>query len=113
MMRDGRHLTHMREFGDEMCRRIVAAGIPLWRAFCSVGTLHPQVYGSAYIWRRDTPGAVRFTATHSFENDAEYAPSIVQSICAGRQGVCLSAERLKTQAGVPIEWDAQQRLLAD
>ena len=41
------------------------------------------------------------------------APSIVESICAGRQGVCLSAERLKTQAGVPIEWDAQQRLLAD
>ena len=41
------------------------------------------------------------------------APSIVESICAGRQGVCLSAERLKTQASVPIEWDAQQRLLAD
>ena len=36
------------------------------------------------------------------------APAIVESICAGRQGVCLSAERLKTQAGVPIEWDAQQ-----
>ncbi len=41
------------------------------------------------------------------------APAIVESICAGRQGVCLSAERLKTQTGVPIEWDAQQRLLAD
>jgi site-specific DNA recombinase len=41
------------------------------------------------------------------------APAIVESICAGRQGVRLSAERLKTQAGVPIEWDAQQRLLAD
>ena len=41
------------------------------------------------------------------------APAIVESICAGRQGVCLSAERLKTLAGVPIEWDAQQRLLAD
>jgi len=41
------------------------------------------------------------------------APSVVESICAGRQGVCLSAERLKTQAGVPIEWAAQQRLLAD
>ena len=41
------------------------------------------------------------------------APSIVESICAGRQGVCLSAERLKTQAGIPIEWDAQKRLLAD
>ena len=41
------------------------------------------------------------------------APSIVECVCAGRQGVCLSAERLKTQAGLPIEWDAQQRLLAD
>ena len=41
------------------------------------------------------------------------APAIVESICAGRQGVCLSAERLKTLAGVPLEWDAQQRLLAD
>jgi site-specific DNA recombinase len=41
------------------------------------------------------------------------APSVVESICTGRQGVCLSAERLKTQAGIPIEWDAQQRLMAD
>ena len=41
------------------------------------------------------------------------APSVVESICAGQQGVCLSAERLKTQAGIPIEWDAQQRLLAE
>jgi len=41
------------------------------------------------------------------------APSIVESICAGRQGACLSAERLKSQASLPIGWDAQQRLLAD
>jgi adenylate cyclase len=85
MMRDGRHSTHMREFGDEMCRRIVAARIPLWRAFCSVGTLHPQVYGSAYVWRRDTPGAVRFTATHSFENDQEYASSPIAEVKRSRR----------------------------
>jgi site-specific DNA recombinase len=41
------------------------------------------------------------------------APSVVESICSGRQGTCLSAERLKAQAGLPIEWGAQQRLLAD
>ena len=85
MMRDGRHSTHMREFGDEMCRRIVAAGNPLWRAFCSVGTLHPQVYGSAYVWRRDTPGAVRFTATHSFETDQEYANSPIAEVKRSRR----------------------------
>jgi hypothetical protein len=36
MLKEGRHNTHMREFGDEMCRRIVAAGIPLWRGFCAL-----------------------------------------------------------------------------
>jgi adenylate cyclase len=80
MMREGRHLTHMREFGDEMCRRIVAADIPLWRAFCSVGTLHPQIAASAYIWRRDTPGAVRMTATHSFESEPEFAASPIAEV---------------------------------
>jgi hypothetical protein len=35
MLKEGRHNTHMPEFGDEMCRRIVAAGIPLWRGFCA------------------------------------------------------------------------------
>ena len=63
MMREGRHMTHMREFGDEMCRRMVTAGIPIWRAFCSTKTLHPQVYGTAYLWRRGQPGAERLTAT--------------------------------------------------
>ena len=41
------------------------------------------------------------------------APAIVESICAGRQSVSLSAERLKDHANLPIEWDAQQQLLSN
>ena len=41
------------------------------------------------------------------------APSIVESICGGRQSVSLSAERLKDHADLPIEWDAQQQLLSN
>ena len=41
------------------------------------------------------------------------APAIVESICAGRQSVSLSAERLKDHANLPIDWDAQRRLLSD
>ena len=41
------------------------------------------------------------------------APAIVESICAGRKSVSLSAERLKDHADLPIEWDAQQQLLSD
>src|SRR5262249_6486335 len=80
MLREGRHITHMREFGDEMCRRIVAAGIPICRGFCSVATLHPQVGATAYIWRRNAPGAVRMTASHSFTQTQEFTTSPIAEI---------------------------------
>jgi hypothetical protein len=41
------------------------------------------------------------------------APNVMEAICAGRQSVTISAERLKDHARLPIEWDAQQRLLSD
>ena len=75
MLKEGRHNTHMREFGDEMCRRIVAAGIPLWRGFCVVGTLHPQIAATAYVWRRDEIGAGRQTASH----ERVQTPELIQS----------------------------------
>jgi site-specific DNA recombinase len=39
--------------------------------------------------------------------------AVVESICAGRQSVSLSAERLKDHASLPIECDAQQQLLSN
>jgi hypothetical protein len=41
------------------------------------------------------------------------APKVMEAICAGQQSVTISAERLKDQARLPIEWNAQQRLLSD
>ena len=41
------------------------------------------------------------------------APKVIEAICAGQHSVTISAERLKDHARLPIEWDAQQRLLAD
>lgn len=80
MMRDGRRNTRMREFGDEMCRRVVDAGIPIYRAFCSVKTLHPQVAASAYIWRRDKSGATRFAAPVGFQQSEEFLTSPIAAV---------------------------------
>jgi adenylate cyclase len=80
MLKEGRHNTHMREFGDEMCRRIVAAGIPLWRGFCAVSTLHPQVAATAYVWRRNELGAKRQTASHELVQTPELAQSPVAEV---------------------------------
>jgi adenylate cyclase len=75
MLHDGRRNTHMREFGDDMCRRVVEAGIPLWRAFCGIRTLHPQIAASTYVWRRGQVTAERRTAMHG----AEKTPAFTQS----------------------------------
>jgi len=38
----------------ELCERLTAAGLPLWRAMVFVRTLHPEVVGRRFIWRPDT-----------------------------------------------------------
>jgi len=47
---------------DGFCQRLVDAGVPLWRAFAGMRTLHPQWGGYTYTWRRDQrdrAGAIR------------------------------------------------------
>jgi hypothetical protein len=39
------------------------------------------------------------------------APVIVEAICAGQQPATLLAERLKSHADLPIDWNAQQLLI--
>src|SRR6185369_6840900 len=87
MFGEGRYNTRMREFGAEMCRRIVAAGFPIWRGFCAVTTLHPQIMGTAYVWRREDPGATRWMAEHGLEKTPEFAHSPIAEV---------------TRTGVPI-----------
>jgi adenylate cyclase len=52
---DGARSAHLPdEVLTELCERLTAAGLPLWRAVVFVRTLHPQVLGRRFIWR---PGA--------------------------------------------------------
>lgn len=44
-----------REAMAELCERLVACGIPLWRANVFVRTLHPQVLGRGFRWRPGVP----------------------------------------------------------
>jgi adenylate cyclase len=41
------------ELFDGFCQRLVIAGVPLWRGYAAMNTLHPQWGGYSYTWRRD------------------------------------------------------------
>jgi adenylate cyclase len=36
---------------EQMCKRVVACGIPIWRAAAFIRTLHPQIMGRRIEWR--------------------------------------------------------------
>jgi adenylate cyclase len=42
----------------ELCEKLVARGIPLWRAAVFVRTLHPEVTGRRFLWRRGAEVAI-------------------------------------------------------
>src|SRR5882672_10593688 len=61
---------------DEFCRLLVEAGVPLWRAFAGVQTLHPQWAGYAYTWIRDKNAvqAVLRERDDSYRRDLRTSP---------------------------------------
>jgi adenylate cyclase len=55
----------------ETCERLVAAGVPLWRAGAFVQTLHPDVFGRSFIWR-DGAEVVVNTANFDLPESPEF-----------------------------------------
>ena len=52
-VRQGLLGTAAAELFDGLCQRLIIAGVPLWRGFAAMQTLHPQWGGYGYTWRRD------------------------------------------------------------
>jgi adenylate cyclase len=60
---------------DGLCRRLVGSGVPLWRAFAGMKTLHPQWGGYGYTWWRRL-NAIQPT---QFERGDEYEQGVINS----------------------------------
>src|ERR1700756_72852 len=45
-------LSH--EVLTELCQRLVAAGLPLYRVSVFVRTLHPEIVGRRFVWHPET-----------------------------------------------------------
>ena len=52
-VREGLHGATACDLFDGFCQRLVIDGVPLWRAYTAMETLHPQWSGYGYTWRRD------------------------------------------------------------
>src|SRR5271166_3538115 len=60
---------------DGLCQRLVGAGVPLWRAFAGMRTLHPQWGGYGYTWWRQ----LNAIQPQQFERGDDYEQGILNS----------------------------------
>src|SRR6516165_6371856 len=60
---------------DGLCQRLVIAGVPLWRAFAGMKTLHPQWGGYGYTWWRH----LNAIQPQQFERGDEYEQEVLNS----------------------------------
>jgi adenylate cyclase len=54
------------ELMAEICERLLAADLPLWRAASFVQTLHPDGYGRSFVWHPQSEMIVK-SADFDFE----------------------------------------------
>src|SRR6266404_2622951 len=67
--------TAAAELFEGLCARLVVAGVPLWRAFAGMRTLHPQWGGYGYTWWRD----LHAVQPAQFERGNEYEEDVLNS----------------------------------
>ncbi len=68
---------------DELCRRLVAAGVPLFRVSVGFRSMHPQLFAHNIRWVRGA-GATEIRRPHGIEDTAHYRNSPVALIHQGQ-----------------------------
>src|SRR5690242_20132380 len=64
---------------QELCERLLACSIPLWRAAVFVRTLHPSVTGRRFLWQAGAPVQVGELPFEDLDT-AKYRASPVVSV---------------------------------
>jgi adenylate cyclase len=76
----GRRIVRDAEFFDALCWRLLGAGLPLWRATVSIGTLHPQILGINYRWWRNRRLTEVVRIGHGARETQDYRESPVRHV---------------------------------
>ena len=75
-----------RDLVEQFARAMLAAGIPVWRLWLSVRTLHPQLIGTGFIWEDNGKGVQQNALSREMLTDPRYLDSPVKAIFEGAGG---------------------------
>lgn len=84
----------------ELCERMVACGIPLWRVAVFVTTLHPDVMGRRFLWQAES-GVTTSEALHEIAETDDFRQSPFSTVYATR----VSLRRCLADKDCPADFD--------
>jgi adenylate cyclase len=64
---------------DALCKRLSGAGVPLFRVAFYIRTLHPDIFGRNFIWKRDEPIQIG-TADYSILDTPQFHASPISIV---------------------------------
>jgi adenylate cyclase len=103
LLREGRFAATTRDLLDRLCRRLTAAGLPLWRVTYHQRTLHPRIGTTTYCWRRDQEeGASVIHRPHGCQETPQYLNSPVAAVVDGAETVRRRLEGGAAEPGFPV-----------
>jgi adenylate cyclase len=86
LLDEARHFKRSRDVIEQLCERLVAAGVPLMRVMLNIRTIHPQILSTGYRWNRGSP-AVALNRGHDLINDPMYLGSPFKVVHDGAGGI--------------------------
>ena len=70
LVHGARNAALSQEVLTELCQRLTAAGLPLWRVMVFVRTLHPEIVGRRFVWHPDSGTVVTDGSFDLLERDS-------------------------------------------
>jgi adenylate cyclase len=99
-VREGLRGASAYDLFDGYCQRLVIHGVPLWRAYVAMETLHPQWSGYGFTWRRDLNAIHPEQYARSDVAGQEWLESpMYHLICRARAGEDNPQIRRRVEAG--------------
>ena len=113
LLREAPAAPSARDLVEQFARAVLGGGIPLWRLWLSIRTLHPQLIGTGFIWEDNGKGVQQNTLTREVLNDPRYLDSPVKAIFEGAGGFRRRLDVPAPQLDFPILRDLRAQGATD
>ena len=113
LLREAWEAASMEQLVGRFARYLAEVGLPLWRLALIIRTLHPQLMGTAYQWRRDEDVLKEIKVPHSTLQQSAYRDSPLVPIFEGAGGIRRRLDVADPQIDFPILKDLHEQGATD